>query len=354
MIAKQCCTRMPFIRFAECIAIPSTHNFQTDETCATYCHVTRHDKNKTSVHCRQRLKPTKYRSAIIVYMNSTRRRHISTVNYQIFQVPRHFEESVIIRQSEVKKSYCSVLQHGNMNQHRWFKSSINVPSVMDTEISMYNESQCGSYPRSYETQHGIDNLSASVRYSDINDNLISEHDIHQCSTSRIENSHTSIDDINTNTSSLEHKPNKKKDSCLQMSVDSYGSPICKVPTMYIMKDGTTQWQSEFVGDESYQSDDTCDLESCDLASHISVTSRSTVTSQCSKQEWINEDYSCRSGPFLFPSVASPNDTGYLTMNAYSDGEYEELESRFDDQQFEYMSDDVTYTAEMDDSVESVL
>ena len=110
-----------------------------EESAVAYCDLEQHNHCKASVTFGPGLAPVSYRSAIICYDNSTRKRFISKVNYETRMRPKKFGETVYVRPKDAEKSYVSFLDYHCDEQQRWYKTAVTYdPRSVDASGAVTN------------------------------------------------------------------------------------------------------------------------------------------------------------------------------------------------------------------------
>ena len=77
-----------------------------------------HNRYMTSVTLVPGLAASRYQTTMIVYADSTRRRHVSVVDYDVRMTPRAYSETAYRRPSCVKTTYGAIVQYYQGLQHR--------------------------------------------------------------------------------------------------------------------------------------------------------------------------------------------------------------------------------------------
>ena len=117
--------------YSECVSVAEVPAHD-QESCTSFCDVESVNRCKTGVIFGPGLAPTSYRDAIIVYLDSTRKRYISRVDYTTRMKPKSYSETNFMRPKHVSTSFVAFLEHHSDQTRRWYKTSVQLKPKLFT------------------------------------------------------------------------------------------------------------------------------------------------------------------------------------------------------------------------------
>ena len=84
--------------------------------------------------------PTSYRDSIIVYLDSTRRRYVSRVEYSTRMKPLSYSDTTYSRPRAVARSFAAFVDHRADTNRKWYKSSVRLEPKVYSSTQEYRVS----------------------------------------------------------------------------------------------------------------------------------------------------------------------------------------------------------------------
>ena len=178
--------RMVPVEYSECVSVAQLPAHQ-DHYFVTYADFELRKRNKESVELGTTLYPVGYRDSVVCYIDSTRKRYISRVNYETRVRPRRFSETCYMWPKQLTRTYVSFMDHHVDQTRRWYKSTMELKAktYSSTKVHNFEHNTCdnavthkvqvdGSYTTS--TSKSEDLINGNL---DINSNVEDDVFVHE-------------------------------------------------------------------------------------------------------------------------------------------------------------------------------
>jgi hypothetical protein len=95
-------------------------------SCAAFCNYESEQHCRDTVHLATTMAPVGYNSSIICFINCSKKRFRTTVNFEPRLRPVHYEETQFVRPKRMESRFVSYLDYKTETSRRWYTSSVQI------------------------------------------------------------------------------------------------------------------------------------------------------------------------------------------------------------------------------------
>lgn len=159
------------MEYSERVAVrPSNEGTRTEYSA--YLDIKSPQRIKTSLEVKPKLKPVHFRTNMVCYIDSSKKRHRSTVYYEPRYTAVGFGETRYVLPQTTSTTIVSAVTSGNSTSGRRYRSSVTMPPklykhTMTYKFRMASNSDEGTYDYDDDSDDYSDSYSSSIYVQDI-------------------------------------------------------------------------------------------------------------------------------------------------------------------------------------------